>query len=115
MLAFYVINLRNLLALAYCMYCFFFVVPLDVYTSRLGHYTIAMLCYFLWKVMTSSVACTNSTSTPTADLGWMKHTSCPPAPLRIPPGVNLMPLPSSSLTHAGRLSRVISSTEMKGN
>src|SRR5690606_9790591 len=58
-----------------------------------------------YAAMTSGGACTSSISTPSPQrgksslpLGWMKQTSCPAAPLRIPPGVKRTPCPSRCWT-----------------
>ena len=50
-------------------------------------------------------AWTSSINTPAPPpLGWMKHTSNPAAPLRIPPGVNCTPRSVNHATAAGRSS-----------
>lgn len=69
------------------------------------------ICYFFKASMTVFGACTNSIKTPqpeigdsTSPLGWMKVTSYPAAPFRIPPGVNLTPLDFIHSTALGKSS-----------
>lgn len=68
-------------------------------TILLSHHPFFPPCAS-YAATTSAGACTSSISTPSPDsgaasfpFGWMKQTSCPAAPFRIPPGVNRTPRP----------------------